>query len=191
MIISNFGFNIDQFYIPPFKLHEGELLNLYIYSGGHFFDLEQKLVSIFSGKLKNERVTIREPLEFVENFYDFNYGNLIFPVTVEKFLNQTANLENFKKINLTQDLNLQNKTKLIKTSPYERRLLSLTSTLTRSNNLIFDLVGLDPINAISILKKVKKVVENGGSAILINNFDDQIEKDYCDKHVAIEQIKRK
>jgi len=189
MIIRSSGFEIDGFYIPPFELNKGELLNLIIFSGGHFFDLERKLRVIFSGKQKQEQILIDQPLQFVENFYDFNYRRFLIPITVQKFLNKSANIEQIDKIDIWKDFNYSKTTKLITIPNYDRRLLALISALSNSKNLMFDLTGIDPKNAISFLKKIKKITNDGGSAIFINNFDDETENGFCDKRVVIQQIK--
>lgn len=46
--------------------------------------------------------------------------------------------------------------------------LFLYATLYKTNNIVFDLTGLDPKGGIEIYKIVKSVVKNGGSAILID-----------------------
>ncbi|MEJ1239249.1 hypothetical protein WBG78_14025 [Chryseolinea sp. T2] len=186
MVIESRGFELDQFYFPPFDLKEGELLNLYVHSGGHFFDLESKLVDIFSGKEKVPQVTIYQPMHFVENFYEFRYRRFLLPVTVSGFLKKAANPEQISRITSAGGFDIKPNTPLIALSNYERRLIALLAASSRSENLIFDLVGIDPVNAISFLERMKKMTAEGASAILINNFGDDNEKSYCDKNVEIE-----
>ena len=40
------SFQIDKFKIPAFRLNEGEIVTLNLWNGGHFFDLERKLISM-------------------------------------------------------------------------------------------------------------------------------------------------
>ena len=65
-----------------------------------------------------------------------------------------------------------------------RNLLSLYTTLSNTNNIIFDLVGLGPDGAQENYKIVKEVVKNGGSAILLDGYDDM--KNDCTKYVELQ-----
>ena len=53
-----------------------------------------------------------------------------------------------------------------------RKMLSLFATLSRTNKIVFDLLGQDPSGAEKILDIVYDYVNQGGAAILLDNFDD-------------------
>jgi hypothetical protein len=61
--------------------------------------------------------------------------------------------------------------------------LSLYATLSNTNDIIFDLVGQRPKEAAIIYEIVKEIVNNGGSAIVLDNFQDL--KDDCTRYVEL------
>jgi hypothetical protein len=52
-----------------------------------------------------------------------------------------------------------------------RKLLSLYATLSKTKNIVFDLVGVDPLGANDIYIIINETVNNGEAAMLLDNFD--------------------
>ena len=188
MLIECRGVYKDRYYVPPFTLDKGEVVILFLFGGAHFYDLSMFLVDIFTGQTKIESVTVNQPLKFVEHFKEPTFRRLFFPVTIGQYLkkNSGRDKETAEKVfNLGY---LDKKTHVNSLNGDRRKILSLYTTLSNSRNIVFDLVGIDPLGAQRTYNIVKEYAKNGGSAILLNNFPDF--KDDCTKYIKLEVINK-
>ncbi|OQP43447.1 hypothetical protein A4H97_11070 [Niastella yeongjuensis] len=187
MIIENKGIRRTDFYIPPFDLKTGEIVVIYLFNGQHFYDTEMLLKDIFSGKVKDENVVVRKEVTFVEHFIESKFRRLFYPVTVGEYLKMNADLSSpfVTKIYETKWINEKTKVNTLAGNP--RKLLSLYATLSKTKDIIFDVVGQDPIGAENAYGIVKEVVKNGGSAILLDCFEDM--KNDCTKYIELQWTK--
>ena len=166
------GFKLGRFKIPPFILNRGELINLRLFNGGHFFDLEEKLSQIFSGLVKHDCVELTGDLEFAEHIFDTGLKSMFFPMTVEKYIRKNAKPTEMP-LSIFLDEQIDYKTSISRLAGNPRKFLSIYCVLSKSDGVIFDLTGNDPLGAEKIFKFVKDFVDNeNGYAILLNNFDD-------------------
>ena len=187
ILIKSTGITFRNFYIPPFELFEGEIIVIYLYNGEHVFDLEMHLKNIFEGKIQNKNVVINQKLSFVEYIRESEFRKIFYPITVKEYLKKHANLNNYyaDKIYDTDWINPQ--TKINRLPGNHRKQLSLYSTLSNSNNIMLDVVGQDTRGAIETFNIIKKETQNGGSAIIFDNFDDL--KNYCCKYIKAQLVK--
>jgi len=187
MLIENKGIRTDNFYIPPFDLNVGEIVVLYLFNGKHFYETEMFLKDIFCGKTKDENVIVHKSLTFVEHFIEPKLRRLFYPVTVGEYLKKNANLDSpyATKIYEIDWINENTKVNMLAGNP--RQLLRLYATLSKTNNIVFDVVGQDPKGAEETYEIVKDVVRKGGSAILLDNFED-LKKD-CTKYIELQWTK--
>lgn len=188
MLIENKGIQTDTFYIPSFELNEGEIVVLYLFNGQHFYDTEMFLKDIFSGKTTDENVVVNKNLTFVDHFIEPKLRRLLYPVTVGEYLRCNANFDSPFATKIYEIEWINEKTKVNTLAGHPRRLLTLYATLSKTNNIIFDMVGQDPNGAEETYEIVKKVVENGGSAILLDCFEDM--KNDCTKYIELEWTKK-
>ncbi|RLJ34070.1 hypothetical protein CLU97_3563 [Chryseobacterium sp. 7] len=186
MIIENKGIKTETFYIPPFTLNAGEIVVLHLYNGYHFYETEMFLKDIFCGKTDHENVIIHKSMTFAEPFRESNFRDIFFPVTVGEYLRKNANLLSpyATKIYETEWINKKIKVNTLAGTP--RRLLTLYTTLSKTNNIVFDLVGQDPMGAKETYKIVKEVVEKGGSAILLDGYNEL--KNDCTKYIELQWL---
>lgn len=187
MIVKSEGFEIGGFRIPPFELKEGELIQICLFGGGHFYDLEMELVNLFRGLQTNPSLTIYQKMEFVEHIKTTGWRNLIFPLTVGKYLknNGSATVEELKRAFELDKVS--SKTKVDSLAGNPRRWLSLISTLSKSNKIVFDLGGQDPFGAEKTMAFIRQFTDQGGAAILLDNGDALEPK--CTKHIKVELLK--
>ncbi|WP_405207173.1 hypothetical protein [Aquimarina sp. LLG6339-5] len=188
MLIKNKGIKTNTFHIPPFDLNVGEIIVLYLFNGSHFYETEMFLKDIFIGKTKDENVVVNQKLTFVEHFIEPKLRRLFYPVTVGEYLKKNANLNSPYASKIYQIDWINEKTKVNTLPGNPRRLLSLYTTLSKTKNIIFDVAGQDPQGAEETYKIVKEVVHNGGSAILLDGFED-MKKD-CTKYVELQWNKK-
>jgi hypothetical protein len=188
MIVECKGIKTDTYYIPPFELRDGELVVIYLYGGAHYHDLKTKLADIFTGKIKNNNVTILRPMTFVEHFKESTFRRFFYPVTVGEYLSKNTNSKSSfaTKIYDIDWISTKTKVKTLATNP--RKLLCLYSTLSKTTDIVFDLVGQDPQGALETVNIVNETISKGGSAILIDWADDM--KNYCTKFIAIEWLNK-
>lgn len=187
IIIENKGIKTDTFYIPPFTLNSGEIIVLHLYNGYHFYETEMFLKDIFCGKTSHENVIIHNNMTFAEHFRESKFRDIFFPVTVGEYLRKNADPESpyATKIYETEWINKKIKVNTLPGNP--RRLLTLYATLSKTNNIIFDLVGQDLSGAKETYKIVKEIVKTGGSAILLDGYDEM--KNDCTKYIELQWIK--
>lgn len=184
MLIENKGIQTDLFYVPPFTLNEGEIIVINLFNGAHFHETKMFLKDIFCGKTHHESTIIHKKMTFAEHFRESKFRYIFYPMTVGEYLKKNANPASpyALKIYETEGINKKIKVNTLTGSP--RRLLSLYTTLSNTNNIIFDLVGLGPDGAKENYKIVKEVVKKGGSAILLDGYDDM--KNYCTKYIELQ-----
>ena len=188
MLIKNKGIKTGTFYIPPFDLNVGEIVVLYLFNGQHFYDTEMFLKDIFIGNTRNKNVIVNQKMTFVEHFIEPKIRRLFYPVTVGEYLEKNANLNSpyASKIYKIEWINRKTKVNTLAGTP--RRLLSLYATLSKTKNIVFDVAGQDPQGAEDTYKVVKEVVTKGGSAILLDCFEDM--KNDCTKYVELQWNKK-
>jgi len=184
MIIENKGIKTDKYYVPPFILNEGEIIIINLFNGPYFHETEMFLKDLFCGKTPHENVIIHKKMTFVEHFRESKFRDIFYPMTVGEYLKKNANPASpySEKIYETEWINKKIKVNTLAGNP--RRLLTLYSTLTKTQNIVFDLVGQDPMGAQEAYKIVKEVVKNGGSAILLDGYDDM--KNDCTKYIELQ-----
>ena len=184
MIVKCDGLKIGKFLIPAFELNKGEIIELYLYSGAHFYDLEMELVKIFTGQKAHENVKLNESLKFVEHFKESRIHSLLFPTTVRKYLNQKGR-RNAEELERIYDVDyIKPNTRIITLAGDPRKWLSLWATLSHSDKIIFDLAGLDPLGAEKTLNYIREYTGKGGAALLLAHFD-KFETE-CSKYYRIE-----
>ncbi|GAB4043841.1 hypothetical protein [Spirosoma jeollabukense] len=184
MLLESKGIKINRFYVPPFTLSEGELVVLFLPSGDHYFDLLKNLASIFSGQIKHNNVVLHQPLSFVKHYEESALRRLFYPVTVGEYIKKNAKPINTIANRIYELDYITPKTKIISLAGTPRKLLSLYSTLSFTDNITFDLLGIDPTGATKVYEVVKNTVRKNGAAILLDNFDDM--KDDCTKFITLE-----
>jgi hypothetical protein len=188
MLIENKGIRTDNFYIPPFDLNVGEIVVLYLFNGQHFYETEMFLKDIFCGRSKEENVIVHKNLTFVEHFIEPKLRRLFYPVRVGEYLKKNANLDSPYATKIYEIDWIDKKTKVNLLCGNQRRLLSLYATLSKTNNIIFDLSGQDSKGAETTYRIVKDTVKKGGSAILLDCFEDM--KNDCSKYIELQWTKK-
>ncbi|KIC02504.1 hypothetical protein OA88_08725 [Flavobacterium sp. JRM] len=186
LIIESKGIRTDQYFIPPFELREGEFVLIYLDNHIASEDVKWNLVDIFTGKTKHENVIVGKPLTYVKHFRESEFRRIFFPVTVGEYLFKNANSKSkfAKKIYEIDWVNKKTKVNRLPGNP--RKLISLYSVLSRTKNVIFDVIGQDFQGIAEVGEIIKQETENGGAAILID-WTDKLKKD-CTKYIKIEWI---
>ncbi|PIF46327.1 hypothetical protein CLU96_3357 [Chryseobacterium sp. 52] len=184
MLLENKGIKTDTFYIPPFDLNVGEIVVLNLFQGAHFYETEMLIREILCGRIPNENVIIHQNLTFAEHFFESKIRSFFYPVTVGEYLKKNANPDSpyATKIYETEWINKKTKVNTLAGNP--RKSLSLYATLSKTENIVFDLRGQDPQGAKETYTIVKAVVKNGGSAILLDGFNEM--KNDCTKYIEIQ-----
>jgi hypothetical protein len=183
MILESKGITIDKYYVPPFQLKKGEIVVLCLFSGQHFYETAQYLKNIFTGKIVQENIAIYRKLTFVEHFVEPWFRQLFYPVTIGEYLKKNANPKSPFATKIYENQSITPSKKVKSLTGYSQKLLSLYATLSNTNDIIFDLVGQGPKEAAIIYEIVKEIVNNGGSAIVLDNFQDL--KDDCTRYVEL------
>lgn len=184
VVLESKGIKTDTYYIPPFTLYEGEIIVLYLYNGQHFYDTEMYLKDIFCGVIKHENVTINRKMSFVDFFKESKFRDFFSPSSVNRFLKKNTDLTNPFLVKLFEDKYVTLETKMNKLGGTQRKLLSLYKMFSKTKDIVFDLVGLDSSGALLTFKLVEETIRNGGSAILLDGFEDM--KEHTSKFITIQ-----
>lgn len=184
LVIESKGIKTDSYFIPPFKLVEGDLILIHLDNHIASSYVEEKLIAILTGKEKCENVRINKPHTLVKHFRESRFKDRFFPATVGEYLSNNANPKSkfFHKIYEIDWINKNIKIRTLAGNP--RKLISLYSVLSKTNNIIFDLAAQDHHGMEHAIKIVKAEIENSGSAILIEQND--YLKKYSTKYIRIE-----
>ena len=179
---------IDKFRIPSFVLNKGEIIGIQIPHGACFRDIQLGVVDILIENNKNIDTEIA--LKYIEHIkIEQSLWSRFFPLTVGNYLDKCANKSNSIYKLIYDKQWITPKTKIKTLSIGDKRLLSLFTTSSWTNNIIFDLEGIDPISGKEIFNLIKTVVQSGGAAILID-YTDEFKKD-CTTFVVAEYLHEK
>ena len=184
MLIKNKGLKTDTFYLPPFELNVGEIVVLSLSNGHHSYEAATYLKDIFTGKTKDNHVLVNQKLTYVEHFIEPKFRRLIYPVTVGEYLKRNANSDSPYATKIYEDEWINKRTKVKTLAGNPRGLLRLYVALSKTNNIIFDLVGQDPNGVEQTYNTVKKEASRGGAAILLDYLDGM--KSDCTQYVEVE-----
>lgn len=187
MLIENKGIQTDPFHIPPFRLNSREFIVLFLYGGAHFHQTKTFLGDIFSGKIKDENVIVHKNLTFVGHYKEPLFRRIFYPVTVGEYLKKTANPNSPYAAKIYEIGGINEKTRVNTLPNYSKRLLSLYAAFSKTDRIVFDLLGQGPAEAKKIYQAVNEFVKAGGSAILLDNFNDQ--KNDCTKYIELQWLK--
>jgi hypothetical protein len=163
---------INNLLVPSFSLAKGEIVIIQIPEGALFYPLKQQIVEVLTGKVVNDSIEIVSPLKFVADFKESYFRYRFFPTTIDSLHNKNANRANPVYKNIYRTEGLTHQTKLKKVDNTLRRLISLYTTLSWTNNIVFDLTGIGPQGGQDIYRIVKAMVNSGGAAILIDHCDE-------------------
>jgi hypothetical protein len=177
MLIKFSGQIVDEFYIPSFILNKGDIVIIQLPNGMYFRPVELKMIDMLTGKQHNDLIEIKTPLKYVEHIAERSFWYRLFPMTVGGYLDKYANKSNSIYKTIYTIKWITSKTKINTLAGNPRRQLSLYTTLSWTNNIIFDLAGVDPQGGQQIYNFVKTIVQSGGSAILFDCSDEF--KDNC------------
>lgn len=188
MLIENKGIKTDTFYIPPFQLHAGEIVVLYLFGGAHFYETEMFLKDLFCGKTTNENVIVHQNLMFVDHFKESAFRDFFYPMTVGRYLKKNANLNSPYAAKIYENKWINRKIRLNTLGGNPKRLLALYATLSNTDNIVFDLIGQCPQTATETYTIVKELVKKGGAAILLDNHYSHDIKNDCTKYIELQWI---
>lgn len=190
MLIDFKGLKTNDFYIPPFTLSEGEIVVLNLQNGMHFYELSMWLKDLFTGNIKHESIIVNSPLSFVAYFKESFWRRNVFPVTVKEFLKKNANPKSNYSRKIYDITWITDAIRVNTLAGTPRKMLTLYATLSKTNNIVFDLSGVDPMGGEQVYDIVKAVVKNGGSAILLDHCSEM--KNNCTRYLEVEffNIKR-
>lgn len=125
IVLENKGIKTDSFYVPPFDLREGEVVVLYLFGGGYYYDTEMFLKDIFCGNIKHENITTNKRMMFVDYFRESNFRDVFFPSRVNRYMKKATDLNNPFLVKLFEDKYVTRETKMNKLGGTQQKLLSL------------------------------------------------------------------
>lgn len=171
LLIESKGIRTDQYFIPPFEVREGDFVVIRLDNHVVSTYVEGKLIAIFTGKEKHENVTISKPHTFVKHFRESRFKDKFFPATVGEYLSKNANPKSKFASKIYEIEWMRKDIKVHTLAGNPRKLISLYSLLSKTNNIIFDLAAQDWEGMEHAAKIVRDEIADNGSAILFDWTD--------------------
>lgn len=185
LLIESKGIKTEHYFIPPFKLREGELVIIYLEGGAHFDDLKEQLVTIFAGKAHHKNVKVIKPLTFAAPIEESRLKRIFNSMSVGSYLKRNANLKSSVSRIFEVD-NFTKKDKVKKLDISERKRLSLCAVFSKTKYVSFDLRGETVAYFYKTYQFAKDEIKNDNAAILIEWSNDL--KNDCSKFISIEWL---
>lgn len=180
---------IDDFYIPPFTVSKGDVVIIELPNGPHFTDVLFKMVDILTRREDSPNISVIGDFKFVGHIAESGWRRFVRPMTVGRFIKQHGNPAN-KIVDKVYDLcDIKPSTEIRRMPGNHRKILSMLTTLSWTNNLIFDLLGVDPTGGEKAYDLAKDNIRNGGTVILLSNYDDF--KNDCTMFIKYELVSGK
>lgn len=184
MLINFKGLKTEDYHVPSFQLNQGEIALVYLHGGAHYYPLKYQLIDILTNASSDEQVTVHEPFTFVAPFKEPTSRRLFYPVTVEEYIHKNAGPDKTIAHKIYSKKQLTKKTYVKALNPMQHKLLSLYMTLSKTNNILFDLDGLCAESSDYIYHIVKDFVKSGVSAIYLD-WSNQYKQD-CNTCVELQ-----
>lgn len=162
---------VSGFIIPAFTLKRGEIV-IVQYPSGSLFSKREALIDLLTGRTNNAETEITTLLRYAVHIQRRSFRNLLAPNTVRGYLKKFANASHPLYNRIYGDKWIKPTTRLDELGGASRRLLSIYATLTWTNNILFDLAGVDPAGGEQVFEVVAGVVRAGGACILLDICDE-------------------
>lgn len=169
---------VGTFIIPAFTLSAGEIVVIKFPEGQPFFDMVSAMNRLLTRETISKNIIVTTPVRYAGHLKYSTFFQLFFPMTVGKWLNKYANKSNHVYEDIFKEIEwLKPNTKVDSLAGTYRRLLSIYTALSWTNNIALDFAGVDPEGGKRIYTLMKKITGNGGSIILYDRYDEF--KDDC------------
>jgi hypothetical protein len=187
-VVQSEGLIIDKFYIPPFTVDKGDIVIIELPNGPHFTEVLFRMVDVLTRKKEISSVAMNADFVFVNHIVEEGWTRFFRPMTVRRFIKRNANPSDWS-VNKVYDLcDLKPTTQVRRLTNNHKKLLSMLTALSRTNNIIFDLLGVDPTGGKMAYDIVKENARKGGTVILLDNCDEF--KNDCTKYIRYEMVSR-
>lgn len=185
-ILESTGITINPFYIPPFSLNEGEIAIIELPNGIYYSPLLFRLADLFSGKEMHPNVKFSTSFRYAdyikENFWQYRFS----PLTVDKYIKKNGNPQSKLPQKIYEESWIKPSTKIRELPGNPRKFLTILTTFSNTNKIIFDLGAVDPFGGERIYQFVKDHIGKTGAAILIDHCGEF--KFDCSVYVKFEVI---
>jgi hypothetical protein len=171
-LIQTSGLRIDKFYIPPFTVDKGDFVVIELPDLQYFTEVLFKLVDILTKKKTPPGVTVKTEFTFVEDIVETGWTRFFRPMTVGRYIKIKGNPSDRALNKIYEICDFKSTTRINRLPGNQRKLLSMLTTLSWTNNIIFDYRGVDLVGAQTIHGLVKETIHAGGTVILLDNYDD-------------------
>lgn len=170
-LLRSAGIKLDDIYIPPFEIESADILLIKLPGGPLFFNQLEKVTSILSDTASVDVYSVNSAFLFAKYFNESKWRSLLFPITVGEYLKQKINpISQISKL-VYDILPINPRTRIVTLPGTSRKILSILTTLTWSNRIIFDLCGVDLMGSEEVFGLVKTLIGTNGAAILIDYSD--------------------
>lgn len=158
-------------------------------NGPNFADVLSKLVDLLTKKQASTDIDVSGDFKFANHITETGWMRLFRPMTVGRFIRHHGNPANSIVDKVYEVYDIKPSTQIRRMPGNHRKILSMLTTLSWTNNLIFDLVGVDPTGGEKAYSLAKEKIKHGGTVILLDNYDDF--KNDCTTYIKYELVSGK
>ena len=169
--MKNFSFNINEFRIPSFNLHKGEMIRFWVQiipkldkETDGYWGAEQMKKAIT--EFKNDG----EPIKICAKKIKRTIKDYIFPQTVGNYLEQKFGFSEKQTQKLISRFDIKSEYKIKDLGTGHQKVLSIICEFQRSEYVLFDYFGLDPSKENQLTQYVKSELKKGKAAIGFDNL---------------------
>ncbi|QHT68474.1 hypothetical protein GXP67_18410 [Rhodocytophaga rosea] len=173
-IIISTGFTINGYWISPFELLKGQVISLWLpqdteQNEGVGSKIESQLIKLLSGKQTHNALTLIKRFMYIEDYKgDDWFKEHFYPTTPERYLKKNSKLLKAERNQILNELISKPALPLNRFGGNTRRMLALLACMSKSNNILFNVGGLDSQGVNQVYQQIEKMVDQGGSAIELN-----------------------
>ncbi|MEO1417303.1 MAG: hypothetical protein AAFW00_18605 [Bacteroidota bacterium] len=168
MIVQSTELKIGEWLIPEFELKPGELIGICLYSGAHVWEVYPELIDLLTGRKMHLGVRLTAPLKWIKRFKENRFKRVFFPTTVKDYLAKNGKPDPKLLRRILEKEKISNTTHMKALNFNSQKWLTFISMFSQSNQIVFDMMGQDPIGRVYTLDLVKEFVSQGGAAIWID-----------------------
>lgn len=99
-------------------------------------------------------------------------ARILRPLTIQRYIKIVSNPAGELPQKIYELMGAEPSRKINTLAGTPRKLLTVAATFSWTNNIIFELTGVDPVGGQKVYDLVKSQIGSNGAAILIDSYDD-------------------
>ncbi len=166
------GFTIQNLRFPPFEIKRGQLLGFHLGGGPHYHILRNEFILLLTKKKRRPEIAVSEPFALAELLVDRAFSRLLFPRSVKNLIEKQGGQNSLPESRLYEQAELFPNSKINGLNHFQKKWVALCLCISKGEHILLDMLGITPKYADQIVDLVAEYVSLGGTAIVVDNFND-------------------